>query len=167
MHNMANSPNLLDILYKNMMLYTSENYVQAMKFPHDPDYQEKIRTTKECHVIKRLGGNRQIKLRSDWEEVKENIMMIALRAKFDQYPELKQLLLSTVGNNIVEHTENDSYWGDGGDGSGLNRLGILLVELRENYLNDDKLFRSLSVELTILRLKFSSKGFLSILKAGN
>jgi ribA/ribD-fused uncharacterized protein len=65
-------------------------------------------------------------------------MMIALRAKFDQYPELKQLLLSTVGNSIVEHTENDSYWGDGGDGSGLNRLGILLVELRENYLNDDK-----------------------------
>ena len=63
-------------------------------------------------------------------------MLIALRAKFDQYPELKQLLLSTAGTNLVEHTENDNYWGDGGDGSGLKRLGDLLVELRETYLND-------------------------------
>ena len=84
-----------------------------------------------------MGGTRQVKLRPDWEEVKENIMMIALRAKFDQYPELKQLLLSTAGSGLVEHTENDNYWGDAGDGSGLNRLGDLLVELREYYLNND------------------------------
>ena len=48
-------------------------------------------------------------------------MMIALRAKFDHYPELKQLLLSTAGNSLVEHTENDNYWGDGGGGSGLKK----------------------------------------------
>ena len=83
-----------------------------------------------------MGSTRQIQLCSDWEEVKENIMMIALRAKFDQYPELKQLLLSTAGHVLVEHTDNDNYWGDGGDGSGLNKLGDLLVELRETYLND-------------------------------
>ena len=88
--------------------------------------------------MKILGNTRQIKLRPDWEEVKENIMMIALRAKFDQYPELKQILLSTAGNSLVEHTENDTYWGDAGDGSGLNILGDLLVELREYYHNNDK-----------------------------
>ena len=65
-------------------------------------------------------------------------MMIALRAKFDQYPELKQLLLSTAGNSLVEHTDNENYWGDAGDGSGLNRQGDLLVELSEYYLNNDK-----------------------------
>ncbi len=121
----------------DVIWYTTEHYFQAMKFPHDPEYQEKIRTTKACHDIKKLGNTRQIKLRPDWEEVKENIMMIALRAKFDQYPELKQLLLSTAGHGVVEHTENDNYWGDAGDGSGLNRLGDLLVELREYYLNND------------------------------
>ena len=98
----------------------------------------KKRTTKACHDIKLLGGTRQIKLRPDWEDVKENVMMIALRAKFDQYPELKQLLLSTAGKSLVEHTDIDNYWGDAGDGSGLNRLGDLLVELREDYLNIDK-----------------------------
>jgi len=109
-----------------------------MKFPHDPEYHEKLRTTTKCHYMKILGNTRQIKLRPDWEEVKENIMMIALRAKFDQYPELKQILLSTAGNSLVEHTENDTYWGDAGDGSGLNILGDLLVELREYYHNNDK-----------------------------
>ena len=97
-----------------------------------------IRTTKACRDIKRLGGNREIKLRPDWEDVKEDVMMIALRAKFDQYPDLKQLLLSTAGKSLVEHTENDNYWGDAGDGSGLNRLCDLLVELREYYINNDK-----------------------------
>ncbi len=109
-----------------------------MKFPHYPEYQEKIRTTKICHDIKILGSTRQIKLRPGWGEVKENIMMIALRAEFDQYPELKQLLLSTAGNSLVEHTDNDNYWGDAGDGSGLNRLGDFLVELREYCLNNDQ-----------------------------
>ena len=65
-------------------------------------------------------------------------MMIALRAKFDQYPELQQLLLLTAGNSLVEHTDHDNYWGDAGDGSGLNILGDFLVELREYYLNNDK-----------------------------
>ena len=36
----------------NVIWYTSEHYFQAMKFPHDPEYQDKIRTTKACHDIK-------------------------------------------------------------------------------------------------------------------
>lgn len=32
---------------------------------------------------------------------------------------------------LLNHTSNDSYWGDGGDGSGKNMLGRLLVEVRE------------------------------------
>ena len=32
---------------------------------------------------------------------------------------------------LVEHTENDSYWGDGGDGSGRNMLGQILMQVRD------------------------------------
>jgi predicted NAD-dependent protein-ADP-ribosyltransferase YbiA (DUF1768 family) len=32
---------------------------------------------------------------------------------------------------IVEHTENDGYWGDGDDGSGRNRLGEILTRVRD------------------------------------
>jgi hypothetical protein len=32
---------------------------------------------------------------------------------------------------LVEHTENDSYWADGGDSSGKNMLGKILMEVRD------------------------------------
>ena len=60
------------IVTDDVLWYSSEHYFQAMKFPHDRDYQEKIRTTKACCDIKRLGGTRQIKVRLDWEYVKEH-----------------------------------------------------------------------------------------------
>jgi hypothetical protein len=54
-----------------------------------------------------------------------------LLAKIAQYPPIEKLLLSTGDATIVEHTVNDSYWADGGDGSGKNRLGVLWMEIRE------------------------------------
>ena len=57
-------------------------------------------------------------------------MIIALRAKFTQHPELKQLLLSTGNKILIEHTSNDKYWGDG-YGTGLNRLGQCLMIIRD------------------------------------
>jgi len=32
---------------------------------------------------------------------------------------------------VVKHTENDAYWGDGGNGRGKNRLGQILMRVRE------------------------------------
>jgi hypothetical protein len=58
-------------------------------------------------------------------------MREAVRAKFTQHLELRAMLLATEDAKIVEHTENDSYWGDGGDGSGRNMLGQILMEIRE------------------------------------
>jgi O-acetyl-ADP-ribose deacetylase (regulator of RNase III) len=41
-------------------------------------------------------------------------------------------LLSTGNDYLVEHTKNDSYWADGGDGTGKNMLGIILMEVRDS-----------------------------------
>lgn len=79
----------------------------------------------------RLGRDRKQKLRTDWETVKNNVMKKALTAKFTQHEDLKILLLSTGEAKLIEHTENDAYWGDGGDGKGKNYLGILLMQVRE------------------------------------
>jgi len=57
-------------------------------------------------------------------------MRDALRAKFTQHSSLRSLLLHTGDAELIEHTKNDRYWGDGGDGTGKNRLGQLLMELR-------------------------------------
>jgi ribA/ribD-fused uncharacterized protein len=55
----------------------------------------------------------------------------ALQAKLTQHEELKKLLIETKDKILIEHTENDSYWGDGGDGTGKNKLGKLLMKVRE------------------------------------
>lgn len=70
-------------------------------------------------------------LRPDWDTVKDDVMRSAVHAKFAQHPELQALLLSTGDAMLVEHTKNDAYWGDGGDGTGQNMLGKILVEIRE------------------------------------
>ena len=62
-------------------------------------------------------------------------MREALWAKFTQHPKLKSLLLSTGDTELIEHTKNDSYWGDGADGTGKNRLGQLLMEVRAQLAN--------------------------------
>ena len=109
---------------------TTEHYFQAMKFESKSD-QEEIRKAKSPMEAAKKGRDRKRKLKRNWESIKDNIMREALVAKFTQHDELKSLLLSTGEAKIIEHTENDSYWGDGGDGSGKNMLGRLLMEVRE------------------------------------
>lgn len=108
---------------------TSEHYFQAMKFD-DSKVKEKIRKTKSPAVAAKLGRDRKTPIRRNWDGMRVNVMRDALRAKFTQHGELTQLLLATGEAKLVEHTENDAYWGDGGDGSGSNMLGRLLMELR-------------------------------------
>ena len=109
---------------------TSEHYFQAQKFA-DEAYRQQIRKSKSPMQAARLGRDRKQKLRRDWESVKVGIMRQAVRAKFTQHEEPRLLLLSTGDATLVDHTENDSYWGDGGDGSGKNMLGRILMEIRE------------------------------------
>jgi len=115
---------------------TSEHYFQAQKF-EDKSYREKIRKANSPAIAARLGRDRKQKLRRDWESVKVSIMREALEAKFSQYEELKKLLLETGCAKLVEHTVNDHYWGDGGNGSGKNMLGQLLVKVREKLLTSN------------------------------
>ena len=109
---------------------TSEHYFQAQKFENKA-YQIKIRKANSPMLAARLGRDRKQKLRRDWESVKVGIMRAGVLAKFTQYEDLRLLLLSTGDEKLVEHTQNDDYWGDGGDGSGKNILGHILMQVRE------------------------------------
>ena len=57
-------------------------------------------------------------------------MYDGLKRKFKTHIELRDRLLATGEAILIEHTHKDSYWADGGDGKGKNRLGILLMRLR-------------------------------------
>jgi ribA/ribD-fused uncharacterized protein len=109
---------------------TSEHYFQAQKF-EDVGHQEAIRKVKSPMIAARMGRDRKKKLRRDWESVKVTVMTEAVRAKFTQHDDIRAILIGTEDAKLVEHTENDAYWGDGGDGSGRNMLGQVLMRVRK------------------------------------
>ena len=58
-------------------------------------------------------------------------MFRAVLKKFKTHDKLKELLLSTGVQEIVENAPGDYYWGIGKNGTGLNKLGKILVSVRE------------------------------------
>ena len=110
---------------------TTEHYFQAQKFVGTP-YVEKIRMLPGPRDAFQLSRDPAVSCwrRSDWESVKDDIMLKALRVKFTENLSLREKLRGTGEKELVEHTSNDSYWGDGGNGLGLNKLGKLLMQVR-------------------------------------
>ncbi len=117
---------------------TSEHYFQAAKFPDNSEYVEEIRCAKSAMIAAKLGRSRTHKLRPDWESEKEQIMLHAVRAKFSQNANIQQILLATKNAILVEHTTNDNYWGDGGDGTGKNMLGLILMFVRDDLTKPER-----------------------------
>ena len=70
---------------------------------------------------------------SGWHNRSVLHMKTVLKAKFDQNPELKELLLATSDAYLAMHTDKDDFWRDGGDIGKGNKLGELLMELRGQY----------------------------------
>ena len=123
------------IAYKdNKIVYpTVEHYFQAMK-TFQSDEHETIRTAATPGEAKRLG--RRCTLREDWDNIKYEVMYRALKMKFKD-PDLRAKLLATGDEFLVEgNTWGDRYWGVC-EGRGLNKLGQLLMIVREECRRDD------------------------------
>ena len=118
---------------------TTEHYYQAQKFVMN-EQQEIIRCAASPMLAKSLASDLQNKIeKTDWHSARDGVMLKALRAKFSQHPDLAIKLLSTNNRNLIERSNNDRYWGDPGDGSGQNKLGQLLMQVRsEIRLSEDK-----------------------------
>jgi hypothetical protein len=108
---------------------TVEHYFQAMKtFNHIE--RKMIRNAPTPSQAKYRG--RKCTLRDDWENVKDSIMYEALEKKFSD-PDLRELLIMQTGSAEIQEGNNwgDTYWGMH-HGKGKNKLGIMLMDIREN-----------------------------------
>lgn len=108
---------------------TVEHYFQAQKFV-GTEHEDRIRVSRSPREAKSLGQTRQLPLRSDWEDVKVDVMRAALMAKFTTHAELRHALLETGDEELVENAPTDYFWGCGQLGGGKNMLGQLLMEAR-------------------------------------
>jgi ribA/ribD-fused uncharacterized protein len=115
---------------------TSEHYYQAQKFAGTPR-EERIRKARTPKAAARLGRSRKHPPRADWEDVKDEVMHRAVLRKFEAHADIREVLFSTGEVPIVENAPNDTYWGCGADGSGLNRLGAILMDVRDTLRGSD------------------------------
>lgn len=109
------------------MYPTVEHLYQASK-TLDPYEHEKVRNLPTPRETKVAGYH--ITLRRDWDNIKVDIMLKGLRAKFTQHPDLREKLLSTGDAILHENAPRDMYWGYA-MGKGLDMLGKLLMQVRE------------------------------------
>lgn len=109
---------------------TAEHLFQSMKTT-DPEWQLHILTSETPGEAKIRG--REVPLREDWEEIKDNVMWLVLQVKFRPGSECRERLLDTGDAELIEgNWHGDSYWGfDFRSQAGHNVLGQLLMELRE------------------------------------
>jgi N-glycosidase YbiA len=120
---------------ENQKWRTSEHYFQAMKFFPHWDHIKALREMPSPMQVAKAGRSRARPLRPDWETVKDDLMRIAVLAKFEQNPEIAKILLETGDEELIENTTKDHYWGIGSTGTGLNMLGRILMETREKLRN--------------------------------
>lgn len=118
-----------------------EHYFQAMK-TLDRMLRIDIAIQPTPGKAKYLG--RRINLREDWEQIKEQVMYDALIQKFSD-PIMKKKLLATGDVTLIEGTTwHDNYWGvcscEKCNGCGKNRLGELLMKLREELKESELSF---------------------------
>jgi ribA/ribD-fused uncharacterized protein len=118
----------VNIEYEGIEYPSTEHAYQACK---STDENTRILVSKmSTKDAKDFGKN--VKYRDDWVDVKVPLMKNLLMLKF-QNEELKQKLLATGDDYIVEGNDwGDTFWGVC-NGRGHNMLGVLLMYVRWHY----------------------------------
>lgn len=81
---------------------------------------------------KRLGKRVPIDV-GEWDARRLSVMRQVVRAKFEQNPKLRKLLLATTEPIVEDNTWGDTYWGRC-RGVGSNHLGQILQEVRDSLV---------------------------------
>lgn len=132
-HSWLSNFHLAEFKWRGYVWPSAEHAYQAAK-TRDKREMKAILDASTPGRAKRLG--RKATMRDGWDEgLKEKAMLSVLRAKF-RVPSLRRKLLATGDANLVEVNHwGDTYWGVC-DGNGLNRLGNLLMQVRDEMRDE-------------------------------
>lgn len=124
--------------YKN-----AESVFQAQKYTDQPQVLVQFKNATDNQAVSIAQSTPMTSMRlADWDNLgkkhvnKLDVMMNALRAKFGQNTSLKEMLMATGNAYLNYHLPSsdfstDRFWSDGFDGTGNNKLGICLMQLRQ------------------------------------
>lgn len=117
--------------WRGLIWRTAEHAYQTAKATNPTD-AALVRNQSSPGKAKRAG--RLIACRSDWDDIKLELMAEIVYAKFNQSPMLRHMLASTGQRYLEEgNLHRDTFWGvyPPRSGCGTNHLGWILMEVRE------------------------------------
>ncbi len=116
---------------------TVEHYYQSQKFAGTSDAViiPLIHAAEKPEIAAALGRDCNRQLRPDWEVVKTKVMREAVLKKFLTHADIREVLLSTDDQWLVEDSPTDYFWGCGENKTGENYLGRILMSVREEIRN--------------------------------
>jgi ribA/ribD-fused uncharacterized protein len=119
------------ISFQKKVYPTVEHAYHAQKFT-DERVKEAVRTAPSPLAAKELANTKFRESRiSNWQEIKLVVMEALLRAKIEQHKEVRDFLLKTGDEEIIEESITDQFWGVDARGVGQNYTGKILMKLRE------------------------------------
>ena len=124
----------IPVFYDNKKWLTSEHAYQAAKFDN-PVVREKILNAKSPDEAFQIGRNTDNIRRTNWDEIKVQVMEDIVSEKLKQNSYLNELLLKTGNKEIIEASSTDSFWGWGPKKDGENHMGKIWIKLREKIQN--------------------------------
>ncbi len=119
------------VMWRGVDFDTSEQAYHWEKFPHDQFIQRDIRCARSAHDAFKIAEVYRRVRRSDWDEIKVDMMRLILKAKVAQHEYVRRKLLQTGTRELVENSWRDDFWGWGPNRDGQNMLGKLWMEIRE------------------------------------
>ena len=119
--------------YKGVNYMTSEHAFHAAKFADQKIIDEIIAARSPVEAFQ-LGKKYKAVRRSDWNEIKIGVMREILAAKLAQHTEVREALLATEDEEIIEDSPVDAFWGNAPDGTGQNHVGKIWMQLRSELI---------------------------------
>lgn len=117
------------VLYKNVLYPTVEHAYHAAKFDNE-QIKTEIKNAGSPLEAFELGKKYKPQRRDNWDEVKVSILQEIITEKVKQHEEVKEALLATGTEEIIEDNPHDDFWGNGKNGKGQNQTGKILMRIR-------------------------------------
>lgn len=148
-----------DITYPSAEnFYQSERILSPEPTKDELFYSEKIiqSSPEEARVLGSVIEVDYVEEREDWKDLREDAMLEILRAKFVQNKNCREVLMETGGKRLhlktgsVKEDEFETfYWGTGNASLGKDKLGALLMIIRQELFDNQILFKSKETHLSL------------------
>lgn len=130
-------------LGSGMLFKTAEHAYQTISIDSEEysDVATAVMSAETPDAAREIVVENEVARRKDWNQVKVDMIFDIMRAKVMQNEEVEKVLIATYPMRLYESEPNDTFggfWGIMPDGTGINWIGRILMEIREELLFDTK-----------------------------